>query len=142
MEELIKLLPTYGNVGVMGIVSAFLIYAVKYITKEYKEQTEKLITSHKAATESYIGELNLVRNEKEVTATSFITYLKENNKEQLEIISENTLVFKNISNTNEAMTIVLKQLIDSINKRDDTTKSLNESILITMEILKRNETKN
>lgn len=116
------------NYGGLGILLIMVILALRYIIKEYKSQTIELLDSYKDINDSFKSELNDLKKEKSELNESFIDHLKTTESNLLGIIGENTKAFTTFSESNQSISLAVKQLTASIENRDRSNKELNTSI--------------
>ena len=114
--------------GVLGIFSVFMIIIIRYQDKTNKAQQDSVLNTYKEVSTGFKTELIEIKTEKELLNSKFLTHLQETEAKLLTIISDNSQAFKQLVTSNESMTLAIRNLIESIAKRDATTIELNKNI--------------
>jgi hypothetical protein len=115
--------------GILGAFALLMILIIKYQDTTNKAQQEKVLETYKSVNDSFKSELNDLKKEKEAVYADFLLYLKTTEEKLLAIISENTNAFKLIVASNENISKAINGLVESISKRDETSKELNDNLI-------------
>lgn len=115
--------------GILGAFALLMILIIKYQDTTNKAQQEKVLETYKSVNDSFKSELNDLKKEKEAVYADFLLYLKTTEEKLLTIISENTNAFKLIVASNENISKAINGLVESISKRDETSKELNDNLI-------------
>lgn len=114
--------------GVIGIFSALMILTIRWLTKEYKNQNDKIIDAYTEQIKNLVGERNKTLTDKEDLNDKFLTHLQDTESKLLEIITENSKAFNTVALSNESVSEAITLLIESIHNRNESSDSLNKTI--------------
>jgi len=109
-EVSMPFLDVLTNYGILGMFAGLMIFIIRYLSKKYESQNDKLI-------DTYTKQHDAIKNEKDNLNMKFIAHLESTEKQLLEIISDNTIAFKLLVESNNTISTSINNLTNAIHTK-------------------------